>query len=476
MTTEQMRQHEAEAIKRLPSNPKWIWRLAAIVVIVGVIILGEQTYRSTKQKGWTSFTRRKGLSAYSSEVLSIAAVPDNLLLVGTPGGVSRFDGKTWPPTPLDGLAVAGYVKSIAAAPDGSLWFGTRDNGVFRFDGWEWTAYTVQDGMAGINVGSIAIAPDGALWFACYSSSVSHEPGSRERGVSRFDGRTWSMITEEDGLASDTASSIVIAPDGALWFATNSGASRFDGKSWKTYTTHDGLVSNSIRSITAAPDGTLWFGTREGVSSFDGDTWTTYTTQDGLVNNSVSSIAAASEGVLWFSTGYGVSRFDGETWATYTAANSGLITDAVAVLAVDDQDRVWMGTRKGLSVLDEHIAQPARPFHALAAAWLVVRVILGIAALALVPVIRSTRQDLALKILKVGFILSLIISVGVTFAGGVMLLTIFIPVSFGLLVSLIASSIVYKKKRELTMTIAWIVFVIATAAAFVYLVGQGGFAN
>lgn len=96
-------------------------------------------------------------------------------------------------------------------------------------------------MAGVIVKSIAIASDGSLWFACNSSSVSHEPG-----VSRFDGRTWSTITEKDGLADDYAGSIAVAPDGALWFAISNGASRFDGESWMTYTTHDGLVSVPLK--------------------------------------------------------------------------------------------------------------------------------------------------------------------------------------------------------------------------------------
>jgi len=485
MTTEQKMDTQTKAAKILLSKLKRFWRLAAIVVVVGLLILGEQAYQLTKQRGWTSYTRGNGLPFFSDDVLSIAVVPDNVLLVGTPGGISRFDGKTWPPKPLDGLmdsyvksiAVApGNVYSIAVAPDGALWFGTRDHGASRFDGKKWTTYTTQEGLAGVNVKSIAIAPDGSLWFACNSSSVSHEPGSHERGVSRFDGRTWSTITEEDGLADDYASSIVVAPDGALWFATFSGASRFDGESWRTYTTQDGLVSNSIQSISAAPDGTLWFGTNNGVSRFGGDTWTTYTIQDGLAKNSITSIAVAPEDVLWFGTSNGVSRFDGDTWATYTSVNSGLIDDSVKVLAVDGQDQVWVGTWEGLSVLDEHIAQPAKPFHALAATWLVVRVVLGIAVLALVPVIRITRQYIALRVLGVGLILSLIICVGyVIVTGQVILLTLFVPISFGLLVSLIVSSIVYKVRRELTATTAWIMFVVATVASFAWVVSHGGFA-
>lgn len=63
-----------------------------------------------------------------------------------------------------------YVGSIAVAPDGALWFGTRRNGISRFDGQTWTTYTEDDGLAGNNV--MSMAPDCALWFGT-SGGVSH---------------------------------------------------------------------------------------------------------------------------------------------------------------------------------------------------------------------------------------------------------------------------------------------------------------
>ena len=33
--------------------------------------------------------------------------------------------------------VSTVVRAVAMAPDGALWFGTRDNGVSRFDGKTW---------------------------------------------------------------------------------------------------------------------------------------------------------------------------------------------------------------------------------------------------------------------------------------------------------------------------------------------------
>jgi len=47
-----------------------------------------------------------------------------------------------------------------------------------------------------------------------------------RGLSRFDGETWTTYTIKDGLAHDDVWSIVVAPDGGLCFGTYGGLCRY----------------------------------------------------------------------------------------------------------------------------------------------------------------------------------------------------------------------------------------------------------
>jgi len=111
------------------------------------------------------------------------------------GGVSRLDGETWTTcTAADGLA-SNFVHAVVVAPDGTVWIGTNQ-GISRFtglaatapmgdgkawstygvvDGETWTTYTTADGLVDNRVCAVAAAPDGALWF-----------GTRQ-GVSRFTG-------------------------------------------------------------------------------------------------------------------------------------------------------------------------------------------------------------------------------------------------------------------------------------------------
>jgi ligand-binding sensor domain-containing protein len=204
--------------------------------------------------------------------------------------------------------------------DGNLWTVAVGSRIVKWnltDG-TYVEYTIADGLARKWIRSVAVASDGALWFGT------------DVGVARFDGETWTTYTTEDGLASQRGyrhrvTSIAVAHDGALWFGTwGGGVSRFDGETWTTYSVEDGLASNRVLSIAVAHDGALWFGTEGGAfseggaSRFDGETWTTYTTEDGLGSNQVLAIAVAPDGALWFGSGVGPSRFDGESWTTYTS--------------------------------------------------------------------------------------------------------------------------------------------------------------
>jgi ligand-binding sensor domain-containing protein len=258
----------------------------------------EVTKWDVSQETATRYTSADGL--LEGQVRSVAAGPDGVVWFGATDGVSYFDGKGWGAyTTTHGLP-GGYVVAIAAAPDGEVWGATMGMGVSHFDGKTWTTYTTADGLRSDWVKSIAIAPDGTPWLG----------GSGF--VLRLDGTDWTSLTLPHGHFGDSDSaitSVAITSEGEMWFATDGdGVFHLDGEAWAHYLPSDGLASSTVTSIAAAPDGTLWFGTDSGVSRFDGETWTTVTSADGLVSNRVTVITVAPDGALWFGTDAGLSRY------------------------------------------------------------------------------------------------------------------------------------------------------------------------
>ena len=55
-------------------------------------------------------------------------------------------------------------------------------------------------------------------------------------------------TTENGLNSNTAYASLSDVEGYLWFATDKGVSRFDGTTFTHFTTDDGLTDNEVFKI------------------------------------------------------------------------------------------------------------------------------------------------------------------------------------------------------------------------------------
>jgi ligand-binding sensor domain-containing protein len=84
-------------------------------------------------------------------------------------------------------------------------------------------------------------------------------------VSRFDGKTWTNFTVENGLAGDIVYSIAQDAKGVLWFGTSNGVTRYDGKTWRSVDQRNGLLDNNVYALAVAPNGDIWAGTKRGVA-------------------------------------------------------------------------------------------------------------------------------------------------------------------------------------------------------------------
>jgi len=152
--------------------------------------------------------------------------------------IAMYDGQVWSQVahfPYD------YIDAITVAPDGVIWVATQNN-IFQVVGR--TLYKISPPWAGKYfpaVSSIAVAEDGTAWFGFSIASFLEYPcGSRsdvrdEQGVYRYDGKTWTHFTTDDGLVDNKICAIALDADGNAWFGSfDKGVSRFDGHTWESY--------------------------------------------------------------------------------------------------------------------------------------------------------------------------------------------------------------------------------------------------
>lgn len=253
-------------------------------------------------------------------------------------GVYCFDGAAWKSWKA-GEMIRRTATSIAAGPDGTVWFATNQ-GAWSLRGHEWKHWMPADGLGGETVNSVAVDREGVVWFATNA------------GLSCYNGVKWKTYHSVDGMAGDTPLQVVVDRNNVKWIRTlDRGVSRFDGESWKTYTVADGLPANRIAYIAVDLDNRKWFCPNphfaKGATSFDDSIWVSWTTANsGLAGDTVKQCFADSLGNTWFVTDRGISCKAGSAWTTYGYGISGAPDSTVCAMASTGKI-VWFGTENGL---------------------------------------------------------------------------------------------------------------------------------
>lgn len=215
---------------------------------------------------------------------------------------SRIDGTTWTPVPKIALTTPGESPEISFArfaPSGALWVGLRYHeaeerypyGIAILD--LATGKVTYERAGGSSEGQPRMLPipvdvvDGELrgdtaWFA-----------TRE-GVARLAGGRVALWTEADGLRSELARAVTIAPDGDVIVATGAGAGIWNGKAWD----FPPALRFEINDVVAARNGQVWMATERGIAAWDGNKVRRVDARRGLAENEVLDLAIDQFDRIW----------------------------------------------------------------------------------------------------------------------------------------------------------------------------------
>jgi ligand-binding sensor domain-containing protein len=223
---------------------------------------------------FTHYTEADGLVGH--DVWSLALDDQGVLWIGTLAGVTRYHGSRFMPFDLPevepdwerGVASSRLVNSILQDSRGRMWFATG-GGVFVQDAGVLRHFTVDDGLCGDSVNDILEDADGDFWFATH-----------HHGVCRFDGETFTPVTEADGVYGTEVWSLTTDRAGNVWFPVEGfGVYRYDGSEFARYHRDQGLASGAIQCIYQDREGRLWCGGYMGLYRLEGDAFVNVT-RDG----------------------------------------------------------------------------------------------------------------------------------------------------------------------------------------------------
>jgi len=307
---------------------------------------------------WTAWKREDGLLRNS--VWAVERGRDGNVWVGTNGGLNILNAsgrvtRTW----ANGNGLPGdRVLSLAQGPDGDFYVGTDTSAISHFSnqGALLYTYTSKSGFRADWVSAMAIDHEGRLWAigtgGCFRTRTPLKEG--QLSFERMD---------IPGIPSRSSFRDVLVDDfGLIWIASSRGLARFDGRNWRVLTVRDGLESLDL-AVVSQSQGSIWIAYRDalGMTRLQGPHLapTHITVQDGLHSNQIYAIKSDHKERLWVSTDTGVDVLENGRWK-HSGSEDGLIwndTDSLA-LSIDSDDNVWIGTSAGLS----KFAQPEFPIR------------------------------------------------------------------------------------------------------------------
>ncbi|WP_404339298.1 diguanylate cyclase domain-containing protein [Pseudoalteromonas mariniglutinosa] len=161
------------------------------------------------------------------------------------------------------------------------------------------------------------------------------------------------LSAVDGLPSVYINTILQRHDGLMWIGTKGGLSKFDGQNMFNYHYHanntNSLGSDDVLSLYEDHQHQLWVGTSKGLYLFNdaSDEFSAITFGHIHPSPLIFTITQDAQNNYWVGTNKGVFVFDSQR----TLIWQGLTDKAIKFIGQSSTDKVWLGTKQGLWLIN-----------------------------------------------------------------------------------------------------------------------------
>ena len=147
------------------------------------------------------------------------------------------------------------------------------------------------------------------------------------------------VVRKSILLSDGRAAFALA-DGLAFYDTNVGWQRVDTAIYKSRTP----------SLYEDPTGKLWLGSNDGLFLFENNVATPITEVNSLIKASISDLLQWGDYLLVATRGKGIVFY--KAGATFIAnEENGLLSNTIECMAIDGNNRIWVGTSKGMQCIN-----------------------------------------------------------------------------------------------------------------------------
>lgn len=286
-----------------------------------------------------------------SDVRAIDVAADGTLWAVLGTRLWRYDG-AWHEAVK--LSATRYTHIIATDEAGDVWLAREDR-IRRWNGQElfevpWGSTLQRDpdvdpSGPGAFVQALAPGIDGDMWGLTYRWGPQPESGSVELIHFQRDGYVSTPLPS--GPDPTNPQTLAVAPDGAVWVATETALLLFDGE-WRVYSIDDEPPLTSTQSLAVGSTGELWIASYDGILQTDGDLWRRFGLRDfGLEPADESAgefwVTSAPDGSIWGGIGCRAFKLiDGE-WLALPAPPDAPDQCWNVAATVHPDGSLWMST-------------------------------------------------------------------------------------------------------------------------------------
>jgi ligand-binding sensor domain-containing protein/signal transduction histidine kinase len=232
------------------------------------------------------------------------------------------------------------VMAVEQDAEGSFWIGSLGEGLIKMKDGKISSYNFNPRTEN-NITSIKGNRQGEVWVGMYGAL-----GEYNKEQDKF---KW--YSREDGLPSSYINQLDCDDKGNVWYATNGGgAGYYNHQQFVNYTMDDGLNGKNITAIKYSPYyHRMFVGSDNGLNAIQEGKITSLPFPE-FENTSILSISFyKKKWLLLGSGGAGVIIYDPETQRkVYIDSRHGLPSDFIYFVTADEEDRIWLGTEKGIS--------------------------------------------------------------------------------------------------------------------------------
>jgi len=167
------------------------------------------------------------------------------------------------------------------------------------------------------------------------------------------------INVDNGLAQNTAMSILQDKKGQIWIGTFEGLSKFNGIEFNTYKNDsrnpESLSNNQVFKLLEDRDANLWIGTLNGVNRYNSNTdqFIRYKLAGSKKKFPVLDMIQDKKGIIWAGTDAGLFNYDPHqpNTSTNTFSKTNICNDKIQCLYIDRYEHLWIGTAQTLIIYD-----------------------------------------------------------------------------------------------------------------------------